>query len=73
MRRVNESCAPPWPAENWGFALKETLFFFLGRKEGLKGALSPEHLSKTEVAVKEFTAQADEINRQWAFTKKYKG
>lgn len=49
------------------------LFFFLGRKEGLKGALSPEHLSKTEVAVKEFTAQADEINRQWAFTKKYKG
>lgn len=52
--RVNEFCAPTWTAENQGFYLQKTLFFW-GRRKERKGH-SPEHLSRTEVAVGEFTA-----------------
>lgn len=42
--------SPAWTGENWGFALKKTLFFWGKRKEWKGHPL--KHVSKTEVAVK---------------------
>lgn len=68
--RVNEFCAPTWTAENQGFLPPENSVF-LGKKEGKKGALTRASLQDWSCCGRIYST--DEINRQWAFSKKYKG
>lgn len=62
--------------KNWANAHKRTLSF--GEKGKGERGNSPEHLSKTEVAVKEIIIQVDKINsnestKQRVFMKQSKG